>query len=117
MRLQAALEAAIMSLGFPGEGDAATALSSDARTLCHDCLNDLFCGLPCGIHKAASRAVTEIFCHVHFSFLQKRLKGVSVSEDGRGFFALSAAFFFNPHLVSAQPITGCSGILRFPREE
>jgi hypothetical protein len=56
-------------LGFPGEGDAATALSSDARTLCHDCLNDLFCGLPCGIHKAASRAVTEIFCHVHFSFL------------------------------------------------
>ena len=44
-------------------------LSSDARTLCHDGLNDLFCGLPCGIHKAASRAVTEIFCHVHFSFL------------------------------------------------
>ncbi len=52
-------------------GDTATALSSDARTLCHDGLNDLFCGLPCGIHKAASRAVTEIFCHVHFSFLAK----------------------------------------------
>ena len=27
-------------LGFPGEGDAATVLSSDARTLCHDGLND-----------------------------------------------------------------------------